>query len=381
MDKTQEKSKAVLNEMEKLKIQYDHQIFTSQRYGGISRYFIELITRYDKCQETAPHIAASYTINSYLSETPSLGTKPFFQGINFKGKQRLLHTINKFKSVNQIKKKDFSVFHPTYYDSYFLRHIGDKPYVVTVHDLIHEIFPDMVHPKDFSRQMKKAILPRASFCISISEKTKQDLVKYYRIPEHKIRVVYHGAPERIEAIMPTQVPEKPYVLFVGKRGMYKNFSLFLKSLSDVVKTRDLNIWCVGGGAPDKQEVGLVEALGIQNRIMFSVLSDPELAYGYANAEAFVFPSFYEGFGLPILEAFTYNCPVVLAKSSCFPEIAEDAALYFDPKSENDLRQQVESLLDSQDLRNLLKKKGSQRLEKFSWQSTAQQTLDIYRLTT
>lgn len=378
MDKNREKYKAVLNKMGNMKIQYDHQIFTSQRYGGISRYFMELITRYDKCQETAPHIAASYTINSYLSETPSLGAKPFFQGKNFKGKQRLLHTINKFKSINQIRKKDFSVFHPTYYDPYFLRYIGDKPFVVTVHDLIHEIFPDMVHPKDFSRKMKEAILPRASFCISISEKTKQDLVKYYRVPEHKIRVVYHGAPEKIEAIMPTQVPEKPYVLFVGKRGMYKNFSLFLKSLSDVVKTRDLNIWCVGGGAPNKQEVGLVETLGIQNRVMFSALSDPELAYSYANAEAFVFPSIYEGFGLPILEAFTYGCPVVLAQSSCFPEIAEDAALYFDPKSENDLRQQMERMLDDSMLGDWLRKKGEQRLKKFSWEETAHQTLNIYK---
>lgn len=364
-----------------MKVLYDHQIFSDQVYGGVSRYFYEMMNYFLKDKEVNFELPILFSNNYYIENASFSKHKTFLKKIDFKGKDKLLNVFNCKKNIWSLKKQDFDIFHPTYYNPYFLDYIGGKPFVLTIFDMIHEIYPEMFYPTDKTSGRKRLLAEKAAKIIAISENTKNDIIKYFKIDHKKIEVVYLGNSLKIQECskIEMQLPDV-YLLYVGDRRSYKNFETFIKSVAKLlIKDSSLNIVCAGGKKFGIKETRIFEELGISNKIYYySISNDDLLVYLYKNAIAFVYPSLYEGFGIPILEAFSCGCPVALSDVSSFPEIAGDAGIYFNPKDSVSIREAVKNILDNDNLKNELKNKGYEQLKKFSWEKTAEKTKDIYK---
>lgn len=357
-----------------MKVFYDYQAFFMQKFGGISRYFYELIKNRQGLYDYS--FPRSFSDNIYMNELQ--GERNFPIKADFKGKTRIINYLNQAESKKIIKKGAFEIFHPTYYDSYFLNSLNGKKFVLTIHDMIHEIFPENFSKKDRTKELKKKLAFKAERIIAISESTKNDIIKFYPdLNPEKIDVVYHGNPfEKAELSFSASEKNGPYILFTGQRGGYKNFTLFVKAVAPLLKKYNLKLKCTGHSF-NREEQELFDTLKISDRCECTFASDDELKKLYANALVFAFPSLYEGFGFPILEAFSCGCPVALSCASCFPEIAGDSAIYFDPNSETDIRNKIENIITSESARSELIKKGFERAKTFSWQKCAAETSKVY----
>jgi glycosyltransferase involved in cell wall biosynthesis len=173
------------------------------------------------------------------------------------------------------------------------------------------------------------------------------------------------------------VPES-YLLYVGDRARYKNFRTFFLAYAMLARSRpDLHLVCVSPKRFRRAELDLIEGFGLERRCIHLRANDRQLAFLYRNAALFVYPSLYEGFGLPILEAFAADCPVALSDASCFPEIAGEAAVYFDPSSVTSIAGALESGLSCRASRQRLIRGGRERLKRFSWAATAEKTAAVY----
>lgn len=363
-----------------MKIIYDYQAFSMQSYGGISRYFCEIINEFNNNIDIEYEIPILLSNNYYINSIKE--TNKFFPNKSFKGKNRIMAMVNKNHSKRFIKNESQKyIFHPTYYDPYFLELIGNNPFILTIHDMIHEIYKGVYFDKDDKIiNYKKTLALKAKKIIAISENTKNDIIRFYGIEEEKIEVVYHGTSLMSNNIIKPDICNKfnRYVLFVGQRKGYKNFENFIKSMKQIIlKDNELNIICAGGGSFDQNEKCLIKDLEIEQNIFQYSFNDSELAFLYKNALAFVFPSLYEGFGIPILEAFACNCPQVISNSSCFPEIAGDAAEYFNPNDIYSMVCSISNVIYNKQYRKELINKGNERLKFFSWKTAAQKTKDLY----
>jgi len=363
-----------------MKVLYDHQIFTSQIYGGISRYFFELIKYFNNDDKIECELSLKYSDNYYLKKLNSLTHKTFLENYSFKGKHRLLNILNKKVSKKYISKGDYDIFHPTYYDPYFLDYIGKKPFVLTIYDMIHEIYSEMFSSKDKTSGRKKTLAQKATKIIAISENTKKDIIKFLGIGENKIEVIYLGNSFNIDKddkTMNIMTPEK-YILFVGSRRGYKNFELFIEAISPLLNNDvKLNVVCGGGGKFNDKEIEKLKNLKIKDKVFYYSGSDSVLAYLYQKAIAFVFPSLYEGFGIPILESFACGCPVICSGTSSLPEVAGDAAIYFDPTDKLSIQNSIHKVIYDDELKNNLISKGTERIKEFTWKKTAKKTKVLY----
>lgn len=344
-----------------------------QSFGGVSRYYNKLC-RYN-CGQFETVVSGIFSENIYAQKLS--GLKPFPIKMNFKGKSRLAGMFNAAADKAAIRRGLYDVYHPSYY--FVPEFPKDKPLVITVHDFIHEIAPESFPPSDKTAEAKSRVLKKASRIIAISENTKKDLLKFYPfVDESQVDVVLHAIEweRRPKKPLAYDIP-RPYVLFTGGRRGYKNFMPFASVLAPLLLKYDLFLVCAG--APfDAQEEAALESLGIANRCRLFYADEDELRSLYENALCFCFPSLLEGFGLPILEAFVSGCPVLLSEASCFPEIAADAALYFDPNSQDGMRSALESAIQSESLRAELAKKGSARFDKFTMQSMMKGTAAVYQ---
>jgi len=380
-----------------MKILYDHQIFEHQRIGGVSRYFSEIIRHLPADVEA--DVSVQYSFNEYLKnldvpfvwKDQLLSYNLFLSKWSFKGKKRIfsymekrfpkkypnLLEINQEETIKKIKSKDFDVFHPTLYGDYFLEHLGSKPYVLTVHDMIIELYPEFINAPLFIKRKKK-LVDNAAHIIAVSENTKKDIMNVFGTPEEKISVTYHGASLSNGGSKPDNLPQK-YILYVGDRRLgYKNFAFFISSIQPILTDdKDLFVVCTGESFTG-EEKNYFEALGIGDQMKIRFVDDKQMYALYNNAQVFVYPSYYEGFGIPILEAFQAECPVVLSDSSCFPEVVADAGVFFNPKSPQDLRQAALNIFNDKDLKSRMVAKGSKRLKEFSWEKTSLQTVEIYK---
>lgn len=363
-----------------MKILYDHQIFTWQKYGGISRYFYEIIRGIDGIQDISYEVPLFVSNNHYISDKKYIKYVDLLSNIHFKGKNRMFKLLNKTNTIFKLKHHNFDIFHPTYYDPYFLKYLNNKPFVLTVHDMIHEKFSEMFSPFDKTTKQKRLLVEKAAKIIAVSQNTKKDLMEIFGIDGTKIEVVYHGNSMFPQLNIPFgyELPQK-YLLFVGNRFIYKNFNRFITSMAELLKKdRELFVVCVGGGKFTNNEIEQFKELGISKQVLQYNVNDDVIANFYKNAIAFIFPSLYEGFGIPLLEAFACGCPVVCSNGSSLPEVADDAAYYFDPYNEESIKDAVLRILNDKDLRQELIAKGQRRLKQFSWQRTVEETIKIYK---
>ncbi|TKC12895.1 glycosyltransferase family 4 protein [Pedobacter polaris] len=368
-----------------MKILFDGQIFSMQKFGGISRYFTELIYELNQSQNHQATCPIILTKNIHYNEKIAKGMS-FMERLKLiamfkfseKRRNRYAARQNRKNIVNALACKQFDLFVPTYYDPYFLPLIGDKPYVLNVYDLIHEIFPTYFKSDDLALNHKAELIEKATKIIAISSSTKKDILKFYpNTPSEKIEVVHLAGSIDATSILDLDLP-KSYILFVGNRAHYKNFDFFFKAIAPILKEQSaLYLVCAGGNEFSAEELALICSHGVAEQVIQRNFKDVELATYYVNAQCFVFPSVYEGFGIPVLESMSCGCPVVLANHSSFPEVAGDAGIYFELEDEVDLRTKVSAILANDELREEFKQKGLAQCEKFSWEKTAKECISIF----
>jgi len=383
-----------------IRVLYDHQAFQMQRFGGVSYYYARII------EGLAASVEASVSVrrsgNEYLDGLRSRLVYPvrnsgfiedFMFGVNFPGKNRAYaarnslfprfdaSALNSAASLEAIRRGKCDLFHPTYYDPYFLDAIQDLPYVLTVHDCTHEQYPEFFGASDRTFHDKKAVLDRAARIIAISETTKRDLSRFYGIDGSRIDVVYHGI-DRMEAPSrpmgdALRLPDR-YLLYTGQRFHYKNWLFFVRAIAEVLLSyADLKLVCTGPDFSPGEKDYLAD-LGLSDRVVHLRSAFEDLPLLYSNAIAFVFPSLSEGFGLPILEAMAAGCPALLADIPVMREIGSAAALYFSPKDMDSIRACVTSVVDDPELRRSLTLKGKARAADFLWGTACAKTLEVYR---
>lgn len=368
-----------------MRILFDHQVFSWQTYGGISRYFAEQLRELKSLGQSVYLPEHFYSENVYLRNFPAF-QRQSLTSFSFKGKKLLQNVLGRKSSLKALKQIRPEVFHPTYFDPYFLKNLKKQgvPLVVTVHDMIHEIYG---HGSSsfFSLdarviQNKRLLVQKADAVISVSNHTRQDLLRFCpEIDPAKIHVIPHGnAMQRLENSVPSV--SKPYLLFVGQRKAYKNFAWMLNELSQLLLSKsDLQLICVGGGNFDAQELAQIKDLGLAQKVQYQrVTTDVSLAELYSHAACFIFPSQYEGFGIPVLEAFACGCPAVLNRASSLPEVGGDAAAYFEESKPGDLSAVVEQVITDVTFRNAYVEAGLKRAQQFTWAKSAAQHLAVYQ---
>ena len=358
-------------------IYYDYQIFALQNLGGISRYFVELASR---LPGYSPEIKTTVLAPVYSNETLALSSVDKI-GVNvpgFPGKHRVLSLLNQVASRFLLKKVQPDIFHETYYSGQ--TPLSHAPRVLTVYDMIHERFPEQFHGPDLDIPRVKALaVSRADHIITISHNTRDDLINYLGVSLDKITVIplassFDGAMESTGR----EISQKPFLLYVGLRQGVKNFSTLLAAYGDSKVLRsDFDLLCVGGGKFTSSELQAIQDRGLGKQVKHVQASDALLATLYSQATLFVYPSLYEGFGLPLLEAMRCGCPVVCSGTSSMPEIAGDAALYFDPVDEEVMRTVIEQTVQSGKTLKTLRMRGYEREQLFSWDSCVAQTAELY----
>lgn len=356
-----------------MKVLFDHQIFSSQRFGGVSKYFAEIINVMPK--ETRD-ISAWLSNNEYVKHYSLFKAIPFFPNVEFRGKGRIMSELGKIYSLYKIKQGQFDIFHQTNFDDYCIPALGNKPMVTTYHDV------NFLTESNYNERMmnlQKKSLNRADKVIAISQNTKNDLLKYIDIKPEKIEVIHHGVSKiPLDPTHKSRVVDFPYILYVGMRHAFKNFKMFVHAFGKIAhRYPEVNIICTRSQF-STEELKMLKQLKIENRLKVILADEITLARLYRDALFFVFPSTYEGFGMPILEAMIYGCPTALANASCFPEIAEDAALYFDPNDIESIASVLEQYLNSEEVRKLYASKGLERVSAFSWEKCAQQHMNVYK---
>lgn len=360
-----------------MNIYYDYQILYSQKYGGISRYYYDLIQEMDKRHPVETEIHCKYNVNRYFAGIGDIELGEGFLNVKSSIIRRPLrfygHKINQNITKRCAKRAD--IVHLTYYNPYALKLKGVKK-VVTVYDMIEEVMRKDSH-LDFLIEYKRKCIYGADHIIAISESTKRDILRLYPdAGENKISVIYIASSLDVNKQQKMKLPER-YILFVGRREGYKNFNTFFSAIYSILKEdRSLHLICIGGGAFSEDEVRMMDE--IQDRVLQINADDAVLTAVYSNALCFVFPSQYEGFGIPTLEAFSCDCPAVISNTSSMPEVGGDAVLYFDPNDQEEIKRQVERIVYDEALRTDLVNKGKERLKAFSWNQIAERTIDCYK---
>ena len=355
-------------------VMFDHQIVVNQEFGGVSRYFVSMATQLEKYQVRARFVAPLYH-NHYLAGIPSkyvLGQHVAASPLA----RRLAHAAATIAIpiMSRIDRPD--IMHETYYSGHRLSP-RDLPTVLTIYDMIHEIYPEYF-PNDMTAIYKKKALDRANTIICISENTRRDLIRIYPETESRSVVTYLGfSPEFV--IRNNYGVSKPYLLYVGPRGGYKNFEGLLAAFarSRTLK-RDFEIVCVGGGDFSSEEIDSIREGGCEGLVRQVAAHDEELRQLYAAAAAFIYPSLYEGFGIPPLEAMAADCPVVTIRASSIPEVCGDAAQYAEAIDIEALRIAIEAVVLSPKRSAELVERGRRQIRRFSWEKCAMETAKIYR---
>ncbi|MFH1833039.1 MAG: glycosyltransferase family 1 protein [Candidatus Levyibacteriota bacterium] len=277
-------------------------------------------------------------------------------------------------------------FSPTHYAPRF----SCVPTIVSIMDLSFIHFPELFKKSDLY-QLKNWTaysVKKASKIFAISQASKDDIIKTYGIPKEKIVVTHLGIKnqkskiENMDEIKKKYGIEGNYILFVGTLQPRKNIERLIEAFSKIKNQesgiKNLELVIIGKkGWLYEDILSAPKKFGIEDKVKFlDFVSDNDLPSFYQNAVCFVLPSLYEGFGLPVLEAMQNNCPVIISNVSSLPEAGGDAALYVNPEDVSDIAEKMRLLINDENLRKELIKKGKKQIGKFSWEKTARETLKV-----
>jgi glycosyltransferase involved in cell wall biosynthesis len=369
--------------MKMLKVAFDHQAFVMQKYGGISRYFYEVASRLAQESEFNVKIYAGLHKNGYLENTSDnlvVGNRISYPSKLSSLVVPLSSHINSYLNRIAVAKYAPDILHETYYNHESIASNKAKT-VVTVYDMISEKFSGPTANQEAHLRKERAI-KRADHIICISNHTRSDLLDLFDLPPEKISVIYLGCSlQKFDANNDLPVVDAPYILYVGDwRSSYKNFNALLKAYGSRKQFQtNFKLVCIGSRAVSKDVLDAMEMAGVnQENVVYLSGDDLMLANLYKNALAFVYPSLYEGFGIPPLEAMSHGCPVICSNTSSIPEVVADAGHYFDPNDIDSISEAIEAVLSSPELRQSLISKGKERVEFFSWEKCAAQTGLVYK---
>ena len=359
-----------------MRIAYDHQIFGWHRYGGISRYFFELARHIDEHEGVNFKIVSPLFVNEYL-----LASRLPVAGIHVPQIRRtrwLYRELNRWMAPIAMRHFNPDLVHETYYSQVTVAPRRAKV-VITVHDMIHELFPTDFPKWDATTKEKASAVKRADHIICVSENTREDLIRILDVDSTKTSVVHHGY-ELSQGPAGIRRCNEPYILFVGSRGGYKNFDSLLQAYAASGPLhKNFRLVAFGGGLLTAREQSRVEELGGGKwDVLHFSGGDGVLADLYSFAEVFVYPSHYEGFGIPTLEAMSCACPVICSNRSALPQVVGDAAEFFDPESIESLIDALNHVVFDSSFRRTLIGRGHHRCAGFSWSKCVEETLEVYR---
>lgn len=343
----------------------DNIIFEIQKIGGISIYWAELLRRllsdsdFNLVFAGLPGNHNNYIFQNLLEECPQLKEirtwKPFVN--------------NRYLPLIYPTNKTPLVFHSSYYRSLYS---PNSCQIVTVHDFMYEIFDKGLRRKVHTLQKRNAIA-NADVVICISQNTKKDLLHYFPEFSNKdIRVVYNGVSDNYYKAN-YSYNGRPYLLVVGNRVGCKNFEVTMRSYVSVLHE---NYDLVIVGKPLNEYESTILSPYLDSVKIFSGIPEEKLNELYNNASALLFPSTYEGFGIPIIEAMKASCPVITTTASCMKEVAGEAGIYLETISEEGMIDAV-SILRNKNYVEEIKRKGLIQASNFSWDKTYRQVKDIY----
>jgi glycosyltransferase involved in cell wall biosynthesis len=361
-----------------MRVVFDHQVFAFQTYGGISRYFVRLAEAINGHAGHSARIVAPVHVNAYLGELPPGSVRGFRIGAT-DFNRKVARNVARRVAAPMIAAERPDIVHETYFAAKGSAPRG-VPTVLTVYDMIHEIFADSYHPDDQTRALKRAAVRRADHVLCISASTERDLIAHIPEAAGKTSVVLLGFDSFAAPVGSEAPPERPYLLYVGERTRYKNFTGLLRAYANAQRLHSgFDLVCFGGGAVSADERAAISELGLDAaRLHFRAGDDALLARTYRGASAFIYPSLYEGFGIPPLEAMSSGCPVIAANVSSIPEVCGDAAAYFDPASPDAIAAAIEAVVFDSARSADLVARGRLRLGAFSWAHCADATLATYR---
>ncbi len=363
-----------------MKVAFDYQAFCMQSYGGISRYFTRVLEQLLSLNVDA-HIFSSVHRNFYVEELPQKIVTGRRVSLYPPKSFPIIQAYNRLAGKCSMARWKPEIVHETYYSKYASAPRGCST-VLTVYDMIHELYRDSFSSKDKTTEIKRIAVERADHVICISQSTRNDLIRLFGVPEDKISVVHLGFEKFPSAVSLSQQndKERPFLLYVGSRPGYKNFAGMLRAINTSARLReDFDVVSFGGGAFSADELALIAQLGFrEGQVKHVGGGDAVLGLLYKAARAFVYPSIYEGFGLPPLEAMAHSCPVISSNTSSMPEVIGDAGEYFDPLVPEAMAAAIERVVYDDSAVAHLQALGHQRLEQFSWRRCATETLSIYQ---
>lgn len=362
-------------------------VYQFQAYRGISRIYNEILPRMCKI-DSSLHVTllTSGRCQQPLPTHPQLEHKSLLPVEQLLRPNRLWWRI--IPHLTMLMQQLYlgsgkgSIWHSTYYT---VLNQWKGPRVVTVYDMIHELFAHVFtgakRERALSARKHRSILA-ADMVICISETTKRNLQQIYNLDDARIKVIplAHSCSFRIlkDGDLSYRLPtEKPFLLYIGHRTYYKNFKIVLQAYNYWSKAKDIALIVVGGPWLEEEKQQLVD-LGVADYIhLLTDVDDQHLCFLYNQAIGFVYPSLYEGFGLPLLEAMACGCPIVASNIPAAREVAGDCPIYFEPAEVESLLAAFEMVL-SEKHDSARVKLGLEWVKQYSWDETARQTLDVYR---
>ncbi|MDA9802825.1 glycosyltransferase family 4 protein [bacterium] len=355
----------------------DGQIFAVQEYGGISRMFAELAHQFieDPALGVSLEPLSMVTKNHYLLADPELADHLRVRPARWQHLTVARYLARPHRSTQP------DLVHSTFYLTPSLRRLPQRPHVVTVHDMIPELFPDSRRRADGLTD-KRRYVDQAAHIICVSESTRSDLLRIFGDVQAPITVIPHGVSPRFKRTE-EKIPGLPteYLLYVGKRSGYKDVATLVNAMPELSDAfPKLTLMLVGGGPLTPQERDRISKLGLNDRVIQRSVPDIDMPAVYSGARAFVFPSRYEGFGLPVLEAMACGTPTILARSSSLPEVGGDAAVFFDPGKPASLAAVALNLLSDSAALAAYAERARKRAAGFTWKEAARATAHVYRQT-
>jgi len=368
------------------RVLYDYQAF-SQRYGGVSRYFYELISRVARFEDMSVSLFQGFHVSCYPFEkcardlarwaglrVPNLPKTGRFRG--FVNRKWLEHILAGSVGVSQ-------VYHPTYYRPlhHHIPELRKRKLVITVYDMIHEIYFARTRPDHETIVHKRIMVEEADAVLAISHQTKRDLIAILDVDPNIVFVTPLASSIQgpVQAqLLPAQIT-RPFLLYVGDRGGYKNFELLLRAyLQSPDIRKEVDLVCFGSRGFNPAERALIREHSAIGLVKHVTGDDNVLAALYQAAFALIYPSLYEGFGLPALEAMTLGCPVITTRCGAIPEVVGEAGIYFDESDVESLQASIRKLMTDDRLRSQRIEAGMLRAKRFSWDRTAVLTAQVYR---
>lgn len=354
-----------------MRILFDEQIFLFQKRGGISRYFTELIRIFTQQPELniEPILSFKTTSNESLLALSS----ELDLGISRISNRKPIQIAQAIAS-NALRFPKVDLLHHTFYSKTFWHSGYNGPRASTHYDMIPETFHQTrlgINP----HLSKHWYFNNVNHILSISESAKQDLLRIWPDVITPISTTHLGRPEGVKQDFQRI---QGYIIFIGVRAGYKDAESLLRAFAQLPEQLRGKLEFLGGDKFTESEQDLIDNLGIQNHTTQRNVSDSELAEAYGKAHLFVFPSHYEGFGLPALEALQFGCRSILANTPALIEVAGKSADYFTPGNVHSLANSLISALSDSAGSNPYLHSGLIRAGNFSWLKTAKETASVYQ---